>query len=67
MLAFSEQSSSLPNQKKTALKTYIENEVEDRLEDDDVLVARSLRQLLLLVHVLILVVDVLIVLLRHSA
>lgn len=56
-----------PNQKKTALKTYIENEVEDRLEDDDVLVARSLWQLLLLVHVLILVVDVLIVLLRHSA
>lgn len=56
-----------PNQKKNALKTYIENEVEDRLEDDDVLVARSLRQLLLLVHVLILVVDVLIVLLRHSA
>lgn len=58
----------MPSQKKqTALETYIENEVEHRLEDDDVPVARALRQLLLLVHVLILVVDVLIVLLRHSA
>lgn len=52
---------------KIWLKTHIEDAVEDRLEDDDVSVARSLRKLLLLLHMLLLVVDVLIVLLCHPA
>lgn len=43
------------------------DDAEDRLEDDDVAVARSLGKLLLLLHVLLLVVDVLVVLLRHPA
>lgn len=49
------------------LKTHIEDDVENRLEDNDVAVARSLRKLLLLLHMLFFVVDVLIVLLRHPA
>lgn len=48
-------------------KTHMEDDAEDWLEDDDVAVARSLGKLLLLLHVLLLVVDVLIVLLRHPA
>lgn len=52
---------------KIWLKTHIEDDVEDRLEDDDVAVACSLRKLLLLLHMVFLVVDVLIVLLCHPA
>lgn len=52
---------------KIWLKTHIEDDVEDRLEDDDVAVACSLRKLLLLLHMVFLEVDVLIVLLRHPA
>lgn len=53
--------------KKPWLKTHMIDNVKDCLEDDDVAVARSLRKLLLLLHVIFPVVDVLIVLLRHSA
>lgn len=48
-------------------KTHIENDVKDRLEDDDIAVARSLWELLLLLHVLLLIVDAFIVLLCHPA
>lgn len=47
------------------MKTHVKDAVEDRLEDDDVAVARSLRKLLLLLHMLLPVVDILVVLLRH--
>ena len=45
--------------------THIEYDVENRLEYDDVAVTRPFRQLLLLLNLLVLVVDKLIVLLRH--
>lgn len=48
-------------------KTHIEDAVEDRLEDNDVTVARSFGKLLLLLHMLLSVVDVLVVLLCHPA
>lgn len=48
-------------------KTHMEDDVKDRLEDDDVAVARSLRKLLLLLYVLLLVVDIFVVLLGHPA
>lgn len=53
--------------KKSWRKTHMIDNVKDWLEDDDVAVARSLRKLLLLLHVILPVVDVLVVLLRHSA
>lgn len=53
--------------KKAWRKTHMIDNVKDWLEDDDVAVARSLRKLLLLLHVILPVVDVLVVLLRHSA
>lgn len=53
--------------KDEEMKTYVEDDEEDRLEDDDVDVTRSLRKLLLLLHMLVLVVDVLVVLLCHPA
>lgn len=49
------------------MKTHVKDAVEDRLEDDDVSVARSLRKLLLLLHMFLSVVDILVVLLRHPA
>ena len=50
---------------KRWLKTHMEDDIEDWLKDDDVAVARSLRKLLVLLHVIFLVVDILIVLLCH--
>lgn len=48
-------------------KTHIKDAVEDRLEDNDVTVARSFRKLLLLLHMFLSVVDILVVLLCHPA
>lgn len=45
----------------------MEDDEEDGLEDDDVAVARALRELLLLLHMLFSVVHILVVLLRHPA
>lgn len=49
------------------MKTHAKDAVEDRLEDDDVTVARPLRELLLLLHMFLSVVGILVVLLRHPA
>lgn len=58
-------SSTNSEQMATLVPTHMEDDVEDRLEDDDVFVARSLRKLLLLMYMLFLIVDILVVLLRH--
>lgn len=49
------------------MESHKEDDVKDRLEDDDVAVASSFGKLFLFLHMLFLVVDILVILLRHPA
>lgn len=53
--------------KKPLMESHKEDDVKDRLEDDDVAVASSFGKLFLFLHMLFLVVDILVILLRHPA